>query len=260
LQNPPGTEFRRVFTAGDGKLLIVADYSQLELRILAHVSKCESMIANLCSGADYHSATALDMFPRIKIPVDQVKLNHPTERAQAKVLNFSIVYGKSVRSLAQDLHLTEKAASDLLEAWFDSKPEVRRWKSEIVTQVHNSGCSYSLIGRPRYFPHIQHPRLRSRSERAAVNHCIQGSAADLAVSAMLRVRNSEILEQLGFHMVLQVHDEFILEGPQEHATQALAVVKDLMENPFADISPLFKFRVPMLVDAGIGKTWAQAKP
>ena len=268
LQNPPSNDLRHIFTASEGKTLIVADYSQLELRILAHISNCQSMINNLNSGADYHSMTAVEMFPQIAeklqskelASVHEIKTKYALERSQAKTLNFSIVYGKSVKSLAEDLKLSERDATALLDAWFNTKQEVKTWKQEVIEAAHWTNASYSILGRPRVFPHIQSPRLRKRSERAAVNHGIQGSAADIAVAAMLRVRGDPTLKRLDFNMVLQVHDEFILEGPEEHAAAALQRVKELMENPFTCFNPHFKFKVPMLVEAGIAKTWAQAKP
>ena len=267
LQNPPSTKLREAFVADAGKTLLVADYSQLELRILAHVSKCESMIKNLNAGGDYHSQTAVEMFPEIasalnsgEITIGDIKAKYSTQRAQAKTLNFSIVYGKSVKSLAEDLLVSVTEAADLLESWFRSKPEVRAWNCAVVEKAKETGFAYSILGRPRVLPHIFDPRLGNKSARAAANHCIQGSAADIALCAMLRVKDDDRLRDLGFKMVLQVHDEFILEGPEEHAEVAKSILKELMENPFSFIDENYKFRVPMLVDAGIGKSWAEAKP
>ena len=273
LQNPPTNDLRKAFKAGRGdpilgqNQLIVADYSQLELRILAHVSNCESMIKNLNSGGDYHSQTAVDMFPEIaalvksgEIAINDVKGRFGTQRAYAKTLNFSIVYGKSVKSLAEDLKVSVQQASDLLDKWFSTKQEVKRWKERIIATAKQTNFAHSLLGRPRYFPHIGDPRLGKRSERAAVNHCIQGSAADIALCAMLRVREDQLLKKFGFHMVLQVHDEFILDGPACYAEEGKERLKELMQNPFAFINPDYRFKVPMLVDADIGDTWADAKP
>ena len=267
LQNPPSNRLREAFVAEPGNTLLVADYSQLELRILAHVSRCESMIKNLNAGGDYHSQTAIEMFSEIsnalhagEISLGEIKGKFPTQRAQAKTLNFSIVYGKSVKSLSEDLLVSVGEAADLLESWFRSKPEVKAWNCAVVEKAKETGFAYSLLGRPRVLPHIFDPRLGNKSARAAANHCIQGSAADIALCAMLRVKDDDQLKALGFKMVLQVHDEFILEGPEENAEPAKEILKDLMQNPFTFIDPNYSFRVPMLVDAGIGKSWADAKP
>jgi DNA polymerase-1 len=279
LHNPPNASdtlgLRAAFTAAPGNSLIVADYSQLELRILAHVTDCKSMISSLNAGGDYHSWTTYDMFPEVRNAVDSgechvvsaksngvvlVKSKFPSHRSKAKAINFSIAYGKCARSIAEEMDIELSEAEGLLERWYASKPEVAQWKQDTIFNARVSKKVRSILGRTRDIPHINKPAWKGRSERAAVNHCIQGSAADIAICAMLRIGNSPCLERMGFRLLMQIHDEFIIEGPSEFAEEAKAVLCDLMRNPFAEINPAYRFKVELEVDAGIGKNWLEAKP
>jgi DNA polymerase-1 len=277
LHNPPNAAdilgLRSVFRASRGNVLIVADYSQLELRILAHVTNCKSMISSLAAGGDYHSWTAVDMFDHVRsavntgrcsvIPVPQiptVKQMFPSERSKAKVVNFSIAYGKCARSIAEDIDCPLHEAEELLSNWYSGKPEVAGWKVDTVFRARISKKVTSILGRTRDIPLIDNKLWKSRSERAAVNHCIQGSAADIAICAMIRIGMNGELRRLGFKLLMQIHDEFIIEGPESHAHQAKAILVDIMQNPFQTLSQSYALHVPLDVDVGVGKTWAEAKP
>ena len=272
LHNPPNASdtlgVRAAFVAGPGNTLLVADYSQLELRILAHVTSCASMIASLNAGGDYHSWTALEMFPDpIQKAIDAgtcsigtIKSQFPLLRSKAKAVNFSIAYGKCARSIAEEMDCQLAEAEDLLRTWYSTKPEVAAWKSNVVFEARVTKKVKSIIGRTRDIPHIENKLWKGRSERAAVNHCIQGSAADIAICAMLQIGSSPRLEELGYSLLMQIHDEFILEGPIEHSEEAKTILVDLMQNPFRDLNPDYRFKVNLDVDAGVGPNWLTAKP
>ena len=278
LHNPPNASdtlgLRGAFIAAPGNSLVVADYSQLELRILAHVTQCESMIKSLNAGGDYHSWTAYDMFAHVRIAVNGGECtivddgnNTPTvkhvfsqERSRAKAVNFSIAYGKCARSIAEDLDIELNEAEELLLKWYESKPEVAAWKQDTVFAARVHKRVESILGRRRDIPHIDKPLWKGRSERAAVNHCIQGSAADIAICAMIRIGSDLRLAEMGFKLLMQIHDEFIIEGPTENTDEAKAILSEIMRNPFADLNPDYKFSVPLEVDAGIGPDWLTAKP
>jgi DNA polymerase-1 len=277
LHNPPNASdtlgLRAAFCAAPGNVLVVADYSQLELRILGHVTNCESMIRSLNAGGDYHSWTAVDMFAHVRQAIEEgrcsvvsngsvstVKHMFAAERSKAKAVNFSIAYGKCARSIAEDLDCTLAEAEDLLANWYASKPEVAAWKADTVFKARVSKKVESILGRTRDIPHIDSKLWKGRSERAAVNHCIQGSAADIAICAMIQIGTNETLKSIGFKLLMQIHDEFIIEGPEAHAEEAKKILVELMQNPFRTLNPGYIFKVPLEVDAGIGKNWLEAKP
>jgi len=309
LQNLPSSlvdkyKVRGVFQAAPTHAFIVADYSQLEMRVLAHSTNCPKMIDNLTRGGDYHSEVAAEIFPHVaeavrkgQVAIDEsvqpqakrhrksiwskrdqmqkpdaagaemgpkptVKSKFARERSQAKAVNFSIVFGKEAQSLGEDLGIETRQAEELINKWYSKKPVVKRWKEQMLRESRAHGRALSLLGRWRTLPFIasqENWHLRTRSERAAVNFGIQGSAADIVLSAMLRLWRSSQLKQLGFRMVLQVHDEFVLEGPRANAKEALKIVCQCMEKPFAESSPDFIFRVPLAVDATIVKKLSDAK-
>mmetsp|Transcript_73332 Transcript_73332/g.203465 ORF Transcript_73332/g.203465 Transcript_73332/m.203465 type:complete len:896 (-) Transcript_73332:147-2834(-) len=284
LQNLPAEHhdkyrLRDAFRADPEKIFVVADYSQLEMRVLAHMTGDPSMVANLSRGGDYHSETAVEMFPHIaeavasgRVVLDKssagssdlptVKDVFGRERGQAKAVNFAIVYGKEAVSLAEDLDIAPHEAEQLIDTWYRLKPFVKKWKEQVVRECRKDAYTRSLLGRWRTLPLIvdkERPDWRRRSERAAVNFGIQGSAADIVLAASLRFARHERLAELGFAMVSQVHDEFVFEGPEAHATAASDVVRDLMSKPFGDHNPDFEFSVPLLVDIGVGTSLYNAK-
>lgn len=260
---------RSALKAADGHTFILADYSQLELRILAHVSKCESMKKNFMKGGDYHSEVAAEMYPYIKEAimkgevstssnerVPTVKSRFPKERSTAKAINFGILYGAGAESIAEDLNISVEQARDLMDAWYESKKAVRRWQADVMAQSSQEGKSRSLLGRHRHLPLLLEDvpyRIRSRSERAAVNFAIQGSGADLVTAAMLQLESHPRLQELGFQLVLQVHDELVLEGPKDGANEAAQIMKDVMQEPFKESIPNFSMRVPLEVSLSISE-------
>eukprot|EP00667_Euglena_gracilis_P001869 EG_transcript_1869 len=282
LQNQPALEkdqykIRQAFRAPEGHTLVVADYGQLELRILAHMTNCVSMIQAFESGVDFHSATAVDMFPEVRQAIDAgevlmewhgegpspkplVKDKFGAFRRKAKTLNFSIVYGKTVNGLAKDWGVTEDDARDLLDKWYKARPEVREWQNNTIEYAHKFKMSRTLMGRYRRLPEIDGPSrpMRRHLERAAINTPIQGGAADVVIMAMLKVHESPRLRELGYRMVLQVHDEIIVEGPEEHAQAALEEVRHCMEEPW-DHRGLGPLRVKLEVDAKFARSWYEAK-
>ncbi|EQC28659.1 hypothetical protein SDRG_13536 [Saprolegnia diclina VS20] len=284
LQNQPSMDkdrykIRDAFTAPPGKLLIVADYSQLELRLLAHVTQCKGMIEAFKAGGDFHSRTAMGMYEYVqkaveagevllewdsskgKPPVPLLKDAFAKERKDAKILNFSIAYGKTPFGLAKDFNVSREEAAKTLERWYADRPEVKKWQEQAIQTARLFGYTRTLMGRYRMLPDATSTsksfaarKAKSHAERAAINTPIQGAAADVVMQAMLNVHKNPRLRELGFEMVCQIHDEIILEGPEEHAKEACALLVDLMENPFE--SPL---SVRMEVDAKIDSSWYKAK-
>lgn len=284
LQNLPRAAddpfvLRSAFQAQPGNVMIVADYSQLEMKLLAHISNCRSMIEKFQRGGDYHSEIAAEMFPNIASAVAQksvvidagtsgintlptVKEKFAVERNRAKAINFAIVYGQEAKSLAEDLRISEDEAEDLFRAWYAAKPEVKLWKKQTITESSKSHRALSLLGRWRTLPLIEDSNkgVKRRSERAAVNFAVQGSAADVVMAATLRISKSKHLEELGFKLVLQVHDEFVLEGPEAAVEEASDLLRQFMLEPFKDHQPDFEFRAPLTIDLAVGHSFAEAKP
>jgi DNA polymerase I len=284
LQNQPALEkdaykIRDAFVAEEGKTFIVADYGQLELRVLAHITKCESMIEAFARGGCFHSRTALGMYDYIRDAVESgrvmlewdyskgqptvplVKDQFASERRKAKTLNFSIAYGKTVHGLAQDWGITTKEAEDTLEAWYRDRPEVKDWQLKTQALARKAGYVLTIMGRYRRLPEATSTANRSAMNhalRAAINTPIQGSAADIVMMAMIKLWKSETLKHLGWKLLLQIHDEVILEGPKESAQEAMNEVRYCMENPF-DAFGLSKLSVHLDVDAKTADSWYKAK-
>eukprot|EP00471_Norrisiella_sphaerica_P011153 CAMPEP_0184502572 /NCGR_PEP_ID=MMETSP0113_2-20130426/50732_1 /TAXON_ID=91329 /ORGANISM="Norrisiella sphaerica, Strain BC52" /LENGTH=1086 /DNA_ID=CAMNT_0026891819 /DNA_START=240 /DNA_END=3500 /DNA_ORIENTATION=- len=282
LQNQPALEkdqyrVREAFRAEQGNTLVVADYGQLELRILAHLTGCKSMIEAFESGADFHSSTAVDMFPHVRAAVDSgevllewngngpppkplVKDKYGSERRKAKTLNFSIVYGKTVQGLSKDWGVSLDEAQELLDKWYAARPEVLQWQQETIDKARKTGYARTLMGRYRALPEMRHSSkwVRAHGERAAINSPVQGGAADVVMMAMIKLHQSPVLRFLNYKLLLQVHDEVILEGPEEHADAALKEVVSCLTTPFdgAGLKPL---RVALDVDAKYAKSWYEAK-
>lgn len=289
LQNQPALEkdryrVRQAFTANreKGNALIVADYGQLELRILAHMANCSSMIEAFELGGDFHSRTALGMYDHIKRAIDQgdcllewddggdhhspppvplLKDMFSSERRRAKVLNFSIAYGKTAHGLSKDWGVTLKEAEETVERWYAERAEVRTWQHEQHALALSEGYVCTILGRRRQLPDARskNKALRAHSLRAAINTPIQGSAADVATAAMLRIDANETLHELGWKLLLQVHDEVILEGPEDSAVEAQQIVIDCMKSPFGDRCGERPLRVELSVDSKFAKSWYEAK-
>jgi hypothetical protein len=278
MQNQPSLDrdkfrIRSAFVAPAGRKLIVADYGQLELRVLAHLAGCASMISAFEAGGDFHSRTAMGMYPYVRAAVaqgevllewDEEKRGKPPkpllkdafkeERRKAKVLNFSIAYGKTAFGLAKDWEISHQEAERTVELWYGDRPEVRAWQERTKEQARRTRRVFTILGRHRDLPDINTRMLKAHSERAAINTPIQGSAADIVMCAMLKVWRSSEVARLGFRMLLQVHDEIVLEGPAENAQRALDLVVGIMSAPFD--RPLL---VDLVVDAKVVDAWGDAK-
>ena len=290
LQNQPALEkdrykVRKAFTAdrSKGNTLIVADYGQLELRILAHMANCESMLTAFKLGGDFHSRTALGMYDHIQEavkkgdcllewdganedgswtapPAPLLKDMFGSERRRAKVLNFSIAYGKTAHGLSKDWGVSLKEAEETVQRWYSDRAEVKEWQKEQRRSAQDNGYVCTILGRRRQLPDARSSNRAAQGHalRAAINTPIQGSAADVATAAMLRIVADKRLQEMGWTLLLQVHDEVILEGPNETAALAQAVVVECMRSPFGDAGgdPL---RVELLVDSKYAPTWYDAK-
>ncbi len=250
LQNIPirtelGSRFRKYFiTKNEDYLLVDADYSQIELRLLAHMSGDATMTAAYRDGADIHTRTAAAAFG---VPEDEVT---PTLRSRAKAVSFGIVYGISAFSLAADLGITVKEAGDYMEAYFAQFPSVRDYLAAVIEGAKASGYTETLFGRRRYLPELsasQFP-VRKFGERAAMNSPIQGTAADIMKLAMIAADRRLREEGLDARIILQVHDELILEAHKRDAARAAEILKEAMEGA-ASLS------VPLTVDVTVGTTW-----
>lgn len=282
LQNQPALEkdqwgIRKAFHADEGKTFVVADYGQLELRLLAHIATCRSMIDAFKSGGCFHSRTAMGMFDHVreavergdcllewdyskgKPPAPLLKDAYGSERRKAKTLNFSIAYGKTVVGLSKDWGVSVEEAQKILNAWYADRPEVQEWQRNTIDTAHRTGWTRTLMGRYRLLPGIKNGKRHvvEHLERAAINTPIQGGAADIMTLAMLKLKRSPKLKELGYKILLQIHDEVILEGPKEHAEAAKAETIACMEHPFDEALP--KLQVDLVVDAKTADNWFEAK-
>src|SRR5579884_3045928 len=251
LQNIPirtelGREIRAAFLPRPGWKLIVADYSQIELRLLAHLSGDPVLVEAFRNGEDIHTRTAAEVFG---IPPLMIG---PEERRRAKAVNFGIVYGQTPFGLATSLGIERKEAELYIRAYFERYAGVRRWLDQTIAEVRRSGVSINMFGRRLPIPDMQsrNPNARGFAERTAVNTPLQGSAADLIKLAMIRI--AEKLRGRRTKMLLQVHDELIFEAPPEEAEEMRQMVKSEMES-------VKKLAVPLVVDVGVGENWRDAK-
>ena len=252
LQNIPirrefGGQIRKMFVAGPGNVLVDADYSQIELRLLAHISQDENMIAAFRSGEDIHAVTASQVFG---IPLDQVT---KLQRSHAKAVNFGIVYGISAWSLAQDIGVFPNEAKAYMDAYLEKYHGVRDYQKNIVAQAKADGYVSTLFGRRRALPELKNSNfaVRSFGERVALNMPIQGTAADVIKLAMAAVWRRLKKEGLQAKLILQVHDELIAECPAAEAETVKAILTEEMQR-VAELS------VPLIADANIGHSWAEA--
>lgn len=253
LQNIPvrtelGRELRRMFVAEQGRVLVDADYSQIELRVLAHVADDDAMIEAFRGGQDIHATTASKVYG---VPVEEVT---PQMRSSCKAVNFGIVYGISDFSLAQDIGVTRKEAAAFIQSYLDTYPGVHHYMESIKQSARENGYVETLFGRRRALPELNSKNfnLRSFGERAAMNTPIQGTAADIIKIAMLRVRDRLKAEGFEARLILQVHDELILEAPEHEAERAAALLREEMEHAA-------ELRVPLVAEAKIGHSWYETK-
>ena len=251
LQNIPtrtelGSELRRMFVADEGKVLVDADYSQIELRLLAHISGDEAMRDAFLSGEDFHTVTASHVFG---VPLPQVTVQM---RRAAKAVNFGIVYGISAFSLSQDLGVTVADAKAYMDAYFARFPGVKQYMDGVIERAKAEGYVETLFHRRRALPEIKSSNysMRSFGERVALNMPIQGTAADIIKLAMIKVDARLRAEKLEARLVLQVHDELIVECPESEAERVKALLQEEMEGVAA-------LSVPLVADAKAGRTWAE---
>ncbi|MGA9524276.1 MAG: DNA polymerase I [Myxococcaceae bacterium] len=252
LQNIPirgerGPEIRRAFIAAEGMQLISADYSQVELRLLAHVSGDPGLIGAFERDEDVHTRTAAEVFG---VPPEQVT---PDQRRAAKMVNFGIAYGLSPHGLSARLDIPGEEAKGIIDRYFERYAGIRRYLDETVEQVRRTGFVETLFGRRRYIPDI-HSRNRNAAqaaERAAINMPIQGTAADLIKMAMIQLDQRLAAGGFRARMLLQVHDELLFEAPEAEVEQIVALSRELM-------SGVASLRVPLKVEVGAGPTWADA--
>ena len=253
LQNIPtrselGRTVKTAFSAGEGSVFLAVDYSQIELRLLAHLSGDEHLVRAFNEGEDFHAETAARVFG---VPVSEVT---PDLRSRAKAVNFGIVYGQQAYGLSQSLHISMAEARDMIDRYYEAYPGVRTFLDNVVARAKQTGYAETMYGRRRHIPELKakNPQLRGFGERTAMNHPMQGTAADIIKIAMARV--SRRLEEEGFaaHMILQVHDELDFECPVDEVERLTTMVQDVMEH-------VVDLRVPLIAEASTGITWADAK-
>lgn len=252
LQNIPirtemGREIRKAFIPTEGYTLLAADYSQVELRVMAALSQDPGMMEAFQQGQDIHRATAARVFG---VPFDEVDGDM---RAKAKMVNFGIIYGISAFGLAQRLKIKRGEASDIIDAYFEKYPKVKSYMDESIDKARELGYAETIMGRRRYLPAINSGNRTEKgfAERNAINTPVQGSAADLIKLAMIEIHKEIKARGLKSRLLMQVHDELVFEAHDSEIEELSALVKDKMENAYP-------FNVPMVVEIGLGKDWLEA--
>ena len=246
IRTPEGRRIREAFVADPGFRLLSADYSQIELRILAHLSRDETLIDTFRRGEDVHDRTAREVFgPLSAIPPDE-------QRRIAKMVNYALLYGKTAFTLAKDLSVSRGEAQSFIEAYFDRYPRVRGFIDKTIADARESGMVRTLLGRLRRLPDLraQSRPVRMEAERQAMNTPVQGSAADLIKRAMIDLSRDLRERKMRSRLILQIHDELLLEVPESEAEEARALVTRVMEGAL-------DLEVPLAVDARLGKNWAE---
>jgi DNA polymerase-1 len=253
LQNIPirtelGRKVRKAFVAKEGYKLIGADYSQVELRLLAHFSQDKTMLAAFNNGEDIHRQTASEI---LGIALKDVT---PEERSKAKAVNFGLMYGQSSFGLAGQLKISRKEAKDYITNYFENFSSVKGYLDGLKEKAEETGYAITLFGRKRFLPDIRSKNrtVKSMAERVAINSPIQGTAADIIKLAMIRVDKALRENNFSAKLLLQVHDELIIEAPDEEVDKIKALVKEAMEGAV-------ELSVPLTVDVGVGKDWFSLK-
>lgn len=252
LQNIPirtlrGQQIRGAFVAGEGKKIISADYSQIELRLIAEISGEDNMIKAFQNGEDIHASTAAKLF---NIPLEEVS---KIQRSQAKTVNFGILYGQGAFALAEQTGLSRSEAKQMIEAYFETYSKLKAYMADQVKKAREIGYVETILGRKRHLKDISSGNfvVRAHAERNAVNAPIQGSAADVVKMAMIKIQKEFEKEKLQTRMLLQVHDELVFESPVEEVELAVNIIKMEMENAI-------ETQVPLLVEVGVGENWLEA--
>jgi DNA polymerase I len=256
LQNIPvrtaeGRKIRTAFVSGSGHKLVSADYSQIELRVLAHVADIDALKRAFADGLDIHAMTASEMFG---VPVKDM----PAEvRRRAKAINFGIIYGISAFGLANQLGIARSEAGEYIKTYFERFPGIKDYMESTKAYAREHGYVETIFGRRAHYPEIRssNPQVKSFNERAAINAPIQGSAADIIRRAMIRMDDALEQANLAARMLLQVHDELIFEVPDAEVEATIPIVTDIMENA---AMPAVSMKVPLKVDARAANNWDEA--
>jgi len=252
LQNIPirtlrGQQIRGAFVSDEGKKIISADYSQIELRLIAEISGEQNMIAAFQNGEDIHVSTAAKLFD---IPLEEVT---KTQRSQAKTVNFGIIYGQGAFALAEQTGLSRTEAKKMIDSYYESYPRLKEYMAEQVKKAQDLGYVQTILGRKRHLKDINSSNfvVKAHAERNAVNAPIQGSAADIIKLAMIKIDQELETQKLKTKMLLQVHDELLFEAPIDEIDVAMSLIKKEMESAFVT-------EVPLLVEVGVGNNWLEA--
>ncbi len=252
LQNIPirtlrGQQIRGAFKADEGNKIISADYSQIELRLIAEISNEENMIKAFQNGEDIHASTASKLF---NVPLEEVT---KTQRSQAKTVNFGIIYGQGAFGLAEQTGLSRTEAKQMIENYFATYPQLKKYMAELVQKAQDLGYVETILNRKRHLKDINSANfvVKAHAERNAVNAPIQGSAADVIKLAMIKIDEKLQEKNLKTKMLLQVHDELVFEAPIEEIETAKELIKTEMESAFDT-------KVPLLVEVGVGDNWLEA--
>jgi DNA polymerase-1 len=251
IRTAEGRQIRTAFVAAPGCKLISADYSQIELRLVAHVAGETSMIEAFHDGVDIHARTASEVFG---VPLESMDAE---TRRRAKAINFGIIYGISGFGLARQLGIRQGEARDYITAYFENFPGIRTYMEKIKTEARETGFVETLFGRRIHINGItsSNPAQRGFAERQAINAPIQGSAADIIKRAMIRLPAALQTAGIDARMLLQVHDELIFETRDQLAEDAVSVITSVMEDA---MTPVLDLAVPLVADAGIAASWAEA--
>ncbi len=253
MQNIPvrtklGAEMRKFFTADNGKVLIDADYSQIELRVMAHLCGDDNMISAFTSGEDIHTSTAAQVFDMPSIMVT------PEMRSAAKAVNFGIIYGIGPFSLSKDLGISVAKAKKYISDYLAKYPKVKKFMDDVVDNAMKTGTVTTMFGRKRTIPELlsSNKNLQATGKRIAMNTPVQGTAADLIKIAMINVYRRLKAENLNAELILQVHDELIIEADVSCAERCAELLKEEMLN-------VYEMKAPLLADVHIGQSWYEAK-
>ena len=246
IRTPEGRRIREAFVAEAGHLLLSADYSQIELRVLAHLSRDQTLIDTFRRGEDVHDRTAREVFgPFSPVPADE-------QRRRSKMVNYALLYGKTAFTLAKDIGVSKKEAEQFIAAYFARYPQVRSYIEGTIARARETGQVRTLLGRLRRLPDLnsRNFQVRTEAERQAMNTPVQGSAADLIKKAMIDLHRALGERRMKSRLILQIHDELLLEVPEAEAEEARRLVKEIMERALA-------LEVPLVVDARLGGSWAE---
>src|SRR5207247_6789522 len=245
IRTEQGREILKAFVADEGNVLIAADYSQIELRTLAHITQDESLIETFRKGTDIHRATASKIF---NVPESEVTVE---QRRAAKTINFGVLYGMSAFHLSNELNISGAQAKEFIEAYFARYPKIQEYLDRTLEDARGTGKVTTLFGRVRYIPEIHNRSftVRGNAERMATNAPIQGTAADILKLAMIAL-DANLGDDAS--MLLTVHDEIVIEVPESKVKKVAGIVKETMEN-------IYPLAVPLAVDTHWGKSWYEAK-